>query len=47
VFEVYSDINWPVAVWTGVILFAGLAGVGLSLLAFPPVGRGQGVDIAV
>jgi hypothetical protein len=47
VFEVYSDINWPVAVWTGVILFAGLAGVGLSLLAFPPVGRGQVVDTAV
>jgi hypothetical protein len=39
VFEVYSDINWPVAVWTGVIIFSGLAGVGLSLLASPPVGR--------
>ncbi|MGH8947544.1 MAG: hypothetical protein ACRDXF_01700, partial [Acidimicrobiia bacterium] len=35
IFGVVSDINWPVAVWTGLIFFAGLAGVGLSLLAFP------------
>lgn len=36
VFEQFSDINWPVAVWSGAIVFAGLAGVGLSLLVFPP-----------
>jgi hypothetical protein len=36
VFEVFADINWPVSVWTGIIVFAGLAGVGLSLLVFPP-----------
>lgn len=36
VFERYSDINWPVSVWTGAIVFAGLAGVSLSLLAYPP-----------
>lgn len=36
VFEVFADINWPVSVWTGIIVFSGLAGVGLSLLAFPP-----------
>lgn len=36
VFERFSDINWPVSVWSGTIVFAGLAGVGLSLLAFPP-----------
>ena len=34
-FTGYSDLNWPVAVWSGLIVFAGLAGVGLSLLAFP------------
>jgi len=38
VFELYSDINWPVAVWTGIIVFSGLTGVGLSLLVSPPVG---------
>jgi hypothetical protein len=38
-FELYSEINWPVAVWSGLIIFAGLAGVGLSLLAFPFVDR--------
>lgn len=47
VFEVYSDINWPVAVWSGVIIFTGLAGVGLSLLAFPPVGRADGAGTLV
>jgi len=36
VFEQFADINWPVPVWTGIIVFSGLAGVGLSLLAFPP-----------
>jgi hypothetical protein len=36
VFEMFADINWPVSVWTGIIVFSGLAGVGLSLLAFPP-----------
>ncbi len=36
VFEVFADINWPVPVWTGIIVFSGLAAVGLSLLAFPP-----------
>jgi hypothetical protein len=36
VFEAFADINWPVSVWTGIIAFSGLAGVGLSLLAFPP-----------
>ena len=40
VFELYSDINWPVAVWTGVIFFSGLTGVGLSLLVAPPDGGG-------
>ena len=35
-FELYSDINWPVSVWTGIIVFSGLASVGISLLAFPP-----------
>jgi len=35
VFAVLSEINWPVAVWAGLIVFTGLAGVGLSLLAFP------------
>jgi hypothetical protein len=35
VFEWISDIHWPVEVWSGTIVFAGLAGVGLSLLAFP------------
>ena len=35
IFAVLSEINWPVAVWTGLIVFTGLAGVGLSLLAFP------------
>ena len=34
-FAVSSEINWPVSVWTGLIFFAGLAGVGLSLLVFP------------
>ncbi|HEU4749741.1 MAG TPA: hypothetical protein VFT54_01665, partial [Acidimicrobiia bacterium] len=36
VFEQFADINWPVSVWTGIIVFSGLAAVGLSLLAFPP-----------
>jgi hypothetical protein len=35
VFSVSAEINWPVSVWTGLIVFAGLAGIGLSLLAFP------------
>ena len=39
VFETSSEIAWPVAVWSGLIVFAGLAGVGLSLLAFPPMRR--------
>jgi hypothetical protein len=44
VFELYSDINWPVAVWTGVIFFSGLTGVGLSLLFSPPdAARATGV----
>ncbi len=43
-FAGYSEINWPVAVWSGLIVFAGLAGVGLSLLAFPPFSRGD-VDL--
>jgi hypothetical protein len=30
-----AEINWPVPVWTGLIFFSGLAGVGLSLLVFP------------
>jgi hypothetical protein len=34
-FSVFVEINWPVAVWSGLIFFAGLTGVGLSLLAFP------------
>jgi hypothetical protein len=34
-FSVSAEINWPVAVWSGLIFFSGLAGVGLSLLAFP------------
>lgn len=29
------EINWPVAVWSGIIVMSGLASVGLSLLAFP------------
>lgn len=36
VFEQFSDIAWPVSVWTGTIFFAGLAGVGLSILTNPP-----------
>ncbi len=36
VFEQFSDIAWPVSVWTGTIFFAGLAGVGLSILSNPP-----------
>jgi hypothetical protein len=39
VFGALAEINWPVAVWSGLIIFAGLAGVGLSLLAFPPFSR--------
>ena len=39
IFSVFAEINWPVSVWTGLIFFAGLAGVGLSLLAFPFVRR--------
>ncbi|MET0566687.1 MAG: hypothetical protein ABW021_09625 [Acidimicrobiia bacterium] len=34
-FSVSAEINWPVSVWTGLVFFAGLAGVGLSLLVFP------------
>jgi hypothetical protein len=34
-----AEINWPVEVWSGLIIFTGLAGVGLSLIAFPPIGR--------
>ena len=34
-FAMSAEINWPVSVWTGLIFFAGLAGVGLSLLVFP------------
>ena len=34
-FSVSSEINWPASVWTGLIVLAGLAGVGVSLLAFP------------
>jgi len=34
-FSLVAEINWPVSVWTGLIFFAGLAGVGLSLLVFP------------
>ena len=36
VFAQFAEINWPVSVWTGIIVFSGLAGVGLSLLAYPP-----------
>lgn len=36
VFEQFSDINWPISVWTGAIFFSGLAGVGLSLLTTAP-----------
>ncbi len=36
VFTRFADINWPVEIWSGTIIFAGLAGVGLSLLAFAP-----------
>ena len=36
VFEQFADINWPVSVWTGTIFFAGLAGLGLSVLSHPP-----------
>jgi hypothetical protein len=36
VFERFGDINWPVSAWTGTVVFAGLAGVGLSLLATEP-----------
>jgi hypothetical protein len=39
VFEQFSDINWPIEIWTGTIVFAGLAGIGLSLLTFPAAGR--------
>jgi hypothetical protein len=35
IFSMLSEVNWPVAVWAGLIVFSGLAGVGLSLLAFP------------
>lgn len=42
VFDVYSEINWPVAVWSGLIVFTGLTGVGLSLLAFPHPTGGDG-----
>ena len=35
IFSVFTEINWPVSVWAGLIVFSGLAGVGLSLLAFP------------
>jgi hypothetical protein len=34
-FSMSAEINWPVPVWTGLIFFSGLAGVGLSLLVFP------------
>lgn len=36
VFEQFSDIAWPVSVWTGVIFFTGLTGLGLSVLTHPP-----------
>ena len=36
VFEQFADINWPVSVWTGTIFFAGLTGLGLSVLSHPP-----------
>ncbi|MGH8916517.1 MAG: hypothetical protein ACRDZM_18625 [Acidimicrobiia bacterium] len=35
-FATHAEINWPVSVWAGLILFTGLAGIGLSLLVFPP-----------
>lgn len=35
VFEQFSDIRWPIEIWTGAVILAGLTGVGLSLLAFP------------
>lgn len=36
-FAVYSEtLVWPPSVWGGVIVFSGLAAVGLSLLAYPP-----------
>lgn len=41
VFERYADINWPVSVWTGSLVFTGLTAVGLSLLAFPPTRDGD------
>lgn len=36
VFSVSSEMEWPTAVWTGAIVFGGLAGVSASLLVFPP-----------
>jgi len=36
VFERFADIAWPIEIWSGVVAFSGLTGVGLSLLAFPP-----------
>ncbi len=47
VFEQSSDIRWPLEIWTGTILFAGLAGVGLSLLAFAPGLAEEGAASAV
>lgn len=32
-----ATILWPVEVWSGAIFFAGLAGFGLTVLAWPPV----------
>jgi hypothetical protein len=36
-----AEINWPVEVWSGLIFFTGLGGLGLSLLSFPPIGARQ------
>lgn len=41
VYAVSRDFAWTVELWSGSILFTVLAGVGLSLLAFPPTPRGE------
>lgn len=38
VFQVVRGIGWPIEVWSGAILWTGLAGWGLSLLLPTPVG---------
>jgi hypothetical protein len=36
VFAAIYGIGWPTSMWTGIVVMAGLAGLGLSLLTFPP-----------